>query len=139
MVYECRQKGVLGKPDTGGQVGSLSHLTSASESVLRAVWDQSETESSPDSAAEEEEITYLAVPKPADSRVVQIVYILDQVKALETELLKRADEQGLDIRPQIVVVTRYHGFKQLSPLASTDESAWLATIWRIMAYRAGQW
>lgn len=29
-----------------------------------------------------------------------------QVKALEKELIKRADEQGLDVQPQIVVVTR---------------------------------
>lgn len=30
-----------------------------------------------------------------------------QVKALEKELIKRAEEQGLDIEPQIIVVTRY--------------------------------
>ena len=29
----------------------------------------------------------------------QIVYILDQVRALETEMLKRIDEAGLDIEP----------------------------------------
>eukprot|EP00850_Spirogloea_muscicola_P009246 SM000051S17606 [mRNA] locus=s51:737018:741274:+ [translate_table: standard] len=37
----------------------------------------------------------------------QVVYILDQVRALEVELLKHLQMQGLDsIRPQIVVVTR---------------------------------
>jgi sucrose synthase len=36
----------------------------------------------------------------------QIVYILDQVKALEQELLRRADAQGLPNNPQIVIVTR---------------------------------
>jgi len=36
----------------------------------------------------------------------QVVYILDQVRALEKEMLKRIDEQGLDIDPQILVVTR---------------------------------
>lgn len=36
----------------------------------------------------------------------QIVYILDQVRALEKELLQHAKHQGLDIQPQIVVVTR---------------------------------
>ena len=29
-----------------------------------------------------------------------------QVKALEKELIKRAEEQGLEIEPQIIVVTR---------------------------------
>jgi len=36
----------------------------------------------------------------------QVVYILDQVRALEKEMLKRIAEQGLDIDPQILVVTR---------------------------------
>ncbi|KAL4186327.1 hypothetical protein AMTRI_Chr09g13590 [Amborella trichopoda] len=36
----------------------------------------------------------------------QIVYILDQVKALEEELLQRNKQQGLAVKPQILVVTR---------------------------------
>ncbi len=36
----------------------------------------------------------------------QVVYILDQVRALEKEMRRRISEQGLDIEPQIVVVTR---------------------------------
>ncbi|CAN6464105.1 unnamed protein product [Victoria cruziana] len=36
----------------------------------------------------------------------QIVYILDQVRAFEEELLSRIKEQGLDIEPNILVVTR---------------------------------
>ena len=36
----------------------------------------------------------------------QVVYILDQVRALEKEMRKRIAEQGLDIEPQILVVTR---------------------------------
>jgi len=36
----------------------------------------------------------------------QVVYILDQVRALEKEMRQRIDEQGLDIEPQILVVTR---------------------------------
>jgi len=36
----------------------------------------------------------------------QVVYILDQVRALETEMRRRAYEQGLDIQPQILIVTR---------------------------------
>ena len=36
----------------------------------------------------------------------QVVYILDQVRALEREMRQRVSEQGLDIEPQILVVTR---------------------------------
>jgi sucrose synthase len=36
----------------------------------------------------------------------QVVYILDQVRALEEEMLNRLAEQGLDVAPQILVVTR---------------------------------
>ena len=36
----------------------------------------------------------------------QVVYILDQVQALEKEMRRRLSEQGLDIEPQILVVTR---------------------------------
>ncbi|KAJ0987469.1 hypothetical protein J5N97_005825 [Dioscorea zingiberensis] len=36
----------------------------------------------------------------------QIVYILDQVRALEEEMLLRIKQQGLDITPRILIVTR---------------------------------
>jgi len=36
----------------------------------------------------------------------QIVYILDQVRALEREMRRRSAEQGLDIEPRIRIVTR---------------------------------
>ena len=36
----------------------------------------------------------------------QVVYILDQVRALEREMYDFADRQGLDVEPQILVVTR---------------------------------
>ncbi|KAJ4847814.1 hypothetical protein Tsubulata_011764 [Turnera subulata] len=36
----------------------------------------------------------------------QVVYILDQVRALETEMLKRIQLQGLDIKPRILILTR---------------------------------
>jgi sucrose synthase len=36
----------------------------------------------------------------------QVVYILDQARALEKEMHKRLEEQGIDIEPRIVVVTR---------------------------------
>lgn len=35
----------------------------------------------------------------------QVVYILDQVKALEEELLLRIKQQGLSVKPQILVVS----------------------------------
>lgn len=37
----------------------------------------------------------------------QIVYILDQVRALESEMLDNLQQQGLDIKPQIVVVSSF--------------------------------
>ncbi|OAY76411.1 sucrose synthase 1 [Ananas comosus] len=36
----------------------------------------------------------------------QVVYILDQVRALEHEMLLRIKQQGLDITPRILIVTR---------------------------------
>ncbi|KAM7256799.1 hypothetical protein ACFE04_012540 [Oxalis oulophora] len=36
----------------------------------------------------------------------QVVYILDQVRAMEIEMLKRIKEQGLDIIPRILIITR---------------------------------
>ncbi|XP_039166001.1 sucrose synthase [Eucalyptus grandis] len=36
----------------------------------------------------------------------QVVYILDQVRALETEMLRRLKQQGLDITPRILIITR---------------------------------
>lgn len=36
----------------------------------------------------------------------QVVYILDQVRALEKEMRRRLHEQGLEIEPRILVVTR---------------------------------
>ena len=57
----------------------------------------------------------------------QVVYILDQVRALEREMLRVLREQGLDIVPQIVVVTRLipeaDGTacdQRLEPIAATE-------------------
>ena len=36
---------------------------------------------------------------------LQVVYILDQVKAFEEELLLRIKQQGLNVPPQILVVS----------------------------------
>ncbi|MDX1594226.1 MAG: sucrose synthase [Gammaproteobacteria bacterium] len=56
----------------------------------------------------------------------QVVYILDQVRALEHEMRERLASQGLEIEPQIVVVTRLipesegtTSDQQLEPIAGT--------------------
>jgi sucrose synthase len=36
----------------------------------------------------------------------QVVYILDQARALEKEMYRRLDEQGIDLDPQIVIISR---------------------------------
>lgn len=36
----------------------------------------------------------------------QVVYILDQVRALENEMIQRIKKQGLDISPRILIITR---------------------------------
>ncbi|BAT81309.1 hypothetical protein VIGAN_03099800 [Vigna angularis var. angularis] len=59
----------------------------------------------------------------------QIVYILDQVKSLEAELLLRIKQQGLNVKPQILVITRLipdaRGTKchqELEPINDTKHS-----------------
>ncbi|KAL9673132.1 hypothetical protein QQ045_029385 [Rhodiola kirilowii] len=59
----------------------------------------------------------------------QVVYILDQVSALETEMLQRIKQQGLNMKPQIIVVTRLipdaQGTKcgqELEPIIGTKHS-----------------
>ena len=42
--------------------------------------------------------------KPGNVNSVQIVYILDQVRALEKEMIENINNQGLQIIPQIIVV-----------------------------------
>ena len=45
-------------------------------------------------------------------------FLVCQVKALEKELIKRAEEQGLDIEPQIIVVTRSSAHLKLRMLCT---------------------
>ncbi|CAJ1970900.1 unnamed protein product [Sphenostylis stenocarpa] len=59
----------------------------------------------------------------------QVVYILDQVKSLEAELLTRIKQQGLNVKPQILVITRLipdaRGTKchqELEPISDTKHS-----------------
>ncbi|XP_042388147.1 sucrose synthase 7-like [Zingiber officinale] len=59
----------------------------------------------------------------------QVVYILDQVKAFEEELLQRIKQQGLSFKPRILVVTRLipeaKGTKcnqELEPILNTNHS-----------------
>ena len=67
----------------------------------------------------------------------QVVYILDQVRALEREMLRVLEEQGLEIEPQIVVVTRLipeaRGTtcdQRLEPIAATKHARILRVPFR---------
>ena len=67
----------------------------------------------------------------------QVVYILDQVRALEREMRQDLFEQGLDIEPQIVVVTRLipdaEGTtcdERLEPVAGTENARILRVPFR---------
>nr|VFJ71088.1 MAG: sucrose synthase [Candidatus Kentron sp. FM]VFJ71501.1 MAG: sucrose synthase [Candidatus Kentron sp. FM]VFK18856.1 MAG: sucrose synthase [Candidatus Kentron sp. FM] len=72
----------------------------------------------------------------------QVVYILDQVRALEAEMRRRIHEQGLAIEPQIVVITRLipesEGTtcgQRLEPIAGTHNARILRVPFR---NRAGE-
>lgn len=67
----------------------------------------------------------------------QVVYILDQVRALEREMRRRLDEQGVDVAPRILVVTRLipesEGTtcgERWEPIAGTDHAAILRVPFR---------
>lgn len=76
----------------------------------------------------------------------QVVYILDQVKALEEELLLRIKQQGLNVKPQILVVTRLipdaKGTKcnqELEPIIGTKYSNILRVPFRTDGGILHQW
>ncbi|XP_010270734.1 PREDICTED: sucrose synthase 7-like isoform X4 [Nelumbo nucifera] len=76
----------------------------------------------------------------------QVVYILDQVRALEEELLLRIKKQGLYIKPQILVVTRLipdaRGTKcnqELEPILDTKHSHILRVPFRTEKGVLRQW
>ncbi|KAJ4713602.1 Sucrose synthase [Melia azedarach] len=76
----------------------------------------------------------------------QVVYILDQVRALEEELLLRIKQQGLTVKPQIVVVTRLipdaKGTKcnqELEPIFDTKHSHILRIPFRTEKGILPQW
>ncbi len=67
----------------------------------------------------------------------QVVYILDQVRALEAEMRKRLTEQGLDIEPRVLILTRLipdaEGTtcdQRLEPVAGTHNAAILRVPFR---------
>lgn len=67
----------------------------------------------------------------------QVVYILDQVRALEREMRKRLSEQGIDIEPEVVVVTRLipesdgtTSDQRLEPIAGTQNARILRVPFR---------
>nr|VFJ97989.1 MAG: sucrose synthase [Candidatus Kentron sp. H]VFJ98205.1 MAG: sucrose synthase [Candidatus Kentron sp. H]VFK03340.1 MAG: sucrose synthase [Candidatus Kentron sp. H] len=70
----------------------------------------------------------------------QVVYILDQVRALEAEMRRRIYEQGLAIEPQIIVVTRLIPqsdgttcAQRLEPIAGTHNARILRVPFRNQA------
>ncbi|KAL6955671.1 Sucrose synthase 6 [Sarracenia purpurea var. burkii] len=76
----------------------------------------------------------------------QVVYILDQVKALEEELLLRINQQGLSVKPQILVVTRLipdaQGTKcnqEMEPILNTMHSHILRVPFRTDRGDLQQW
>jgi sucrose synthase len=67
----------------------------------------------------------------------QVVYILDQVRALEREMHQRLAEQGIDIEPRVVVLTRLIPEAEgtmcnepLEPIAGTRNAAILRVPFR---------
>lgn len=67
----------------------------------------------------------------------QVVYILDQVRALEREMRHRLHEQGVDVEPRILVVTRLipeadgtSCGERWEPIAGTDRAAILRVPFR---------
>ncbi|TKY44902.1 Sucrose synthase 6 [Spatholobus suberectus] len=76
----------------------------------------------------------------------QVVYILDQVRALEEELLHKIQLQGLDVKPQILVVTRLipdaKGTtcnQELEPITNTKHSNILRVPFRTEKGMLRQW
>ncbi|KAF3320406.1 sucrose synthase [Carex littledalei] len=76
----------------------------------------------------------------------QVVYILDQVRAFEEEILQRIKFMGLSIKPQILVVTRLipdaKGTKcnqELEPIFSTSHSHILRVPFRTETGVLRQW
>jgi sucrose synthase len=67
----------------------------------------------------------------------QVVYILDQVRALEREMRSRLEEQGLEVEPRILVVTRLipesdgtTAGERWEPIAGTEHAAILRVPFR---------
>nr|XP_043613013.1 sucrose synthase 7-like [Erigeron canadensis] len=76
----------------------------------------------------------------------QVVYILDQVKALEEEILLRIKQQGLNAKPRILVVSRLipdaQGTKcneELEPILNTMHSHILRVPFRTSKSIVRQW
>lgn len=67
----------------------------------------------------------------------QVVYILDQVRALEREMRMRLAEQGIEIEPEVVVITRLipesegtNADQRLEPIAGTRRARILRVPFR---------
>ncbi|WPL19940.1 Mannosylfructose-phosphate synthase [Thiorhodovibrio winogradskyi] len=67
----------------------------------------------------------------------QVVYILDQVRALEREMRARLAEQGIDIEPEVIVITRLipesegtTSDQRIEPIAGTQNARILRVPFR---------
>ncbi|TMX05581.1 hypothetical protein EJD97_016328 [Solanum chilense] len=76
----------------------------------------------------------------------QVVYVLDQVVAFEQEMLQRIKQQGLNVKPQILVLTRLipdaKGTKcnqELEPINNTKHSHILRVPFRTEKGVVNQW
>ena len=88
------QANVLGLPDTGGQVWTFRYVIIFSNysAIAALLWWTPKIQGL----------------KSGNIKSVQIVYILDQVRALEKEMIENINNQGLQIIPQIIVVGSHH-------------------------------
>lgn len=99
------QANVLGLPDTGGQVFVIIMLLRTIKLDMYAVF--SATYRPIDSIHFCLSFYMLNAIQHKSFLYLQVVYILDQVRALESEMLVRIKKQGLDFTPRILIVSGF--------------------------------
>ncbi|KAH1209152.1 Sucrose synthase 2 [Glycine max] len=90
------QANILGLPDTGGQDSG----SSPGHATVLNTWRESFAAHSGPIRLEQDCL------RNTVTHDGQLVYILDQVRALENEMLIKIQKQGLDVSPKILIVTR---------------------------------
>ncbi|KAL5158169.1 Sucrose synthase 2 [Glycine soja] len=90
------QANILGLPDTGGQDSG----SSPGHATVLNTWRESFAAYSGPIRLEQDCL------RNTVTHDGQLVYILDQVRALENEMLIKIQKQGLDVSPKILIVTR---------------------------------